>query len=450
MMVGRLLKRLLQACGVVGAFLMAFCALVLFINRHDVAPSHDALALTKLLQQRPAVLDRDNGFHYFLGLNSAVDVSPRDHGKAMMASPRTEAMSLGKPLPGDDDFTARRSNAVIALREACRKLTECAAALADDPQGTAEWVSTERWLRLRYTTLIDHQQWRAPLASLSADSPLPRLTTAIDGQILYFIDLRQRAQGGDAAGARALMAEDLRFWRNMLAESETLIIKMFAVTMVNRHFALGTMTLRALPSAMQADVLPALWRAPLTEAERSMQLAYAGEVEFTKSILRTQMEKPDDTTGVDLAWPSGKFLLHVQATSNDHASNLLALDRVLNVDYPRLGHTIDKARALVPLSSGGSMLYNPIGKLVVQMGSGDKWPNYTARVADLEGMRRMHVLAADLRSAGTAAGTMATALNRASTSNPYTGQPYTWSDTRRAVTFRGLQEGDRAEHVAPL
>ncbi len=76
--------------------------------------------------------------------------------------------------------------------------------------------------------------------------------------------------------------------------------------------------------------------------------------------------------------------------------------------------------------------------------------NYAVRVADLEGMRRIHVLAADLRSAGTSSADMYRALNGATTKDPYTGLPFAWSETRQAVIFRGLQEGARGEHVAPL
>jgi hypothetical protein len=42
------------------------------------------------------------------------------------------------------------------------------------------------------------------------------------------------------------------------------------------------------------------------------------------------------------------------------------------------------------------------------------------------------------------------ALNGATTKDPYTGLPFAWSETRQAVIFRGLQEGARGEHVAPL
>lgn len=443
------MNKVLLGCGVLVALLAAFLALVLFVNRHDAPPSLEATASAGLLERRLPVPDSENGHDYFLGLGSAPDVDPRTRGTLMMASVGASAKAAGMQVPDVYNLDAQRQPAVRLLREACRKISDCVNALRGDPAGAAHWQASEQWLRMRYATLITHRQWRANAASLAVDAPTPGLTSAIDGQILYIIDIGQRAQGGDVAGARALLNEDLRFWRKVLSESDLLIVKMFARAMVQRHFELGTLVMRELSPARQAEFMPALWREPLTGPERSMRLAYAGEVEFTKSILRKQMVEPDHDIAGRAVWPFASSLMHVQATSNLHAKALLAMDKVLDVDYARLPAALAQARQLPPPAGEGSWLYNPIGKIVIASGSFDM-TNYAVRVADLEGMRRIHVLAADLRSAGTSSADMYRALNGATTKDPYTGLPFAWSETRQAVIFRGLQEGARGEHVAPL
>lgn len=73
--------------------------------------------------------------------------------------------------------------------------------------------------------------------------------------------------------------------------------------------------------------------------------------------------------------------------------------------------------------------------------------DYAAGVADLEGIRRMALLAAELRATGVEPSDMEVALSEAELKDPYTNEPFEWDADAGAIIFRGLERTRLGYHA---
>jgi hypothetical protein len=108
----------------------------------------------------------------------------------------------------------------------------------------------------------------------------------MEGQKLLMLDAKVRARKGDHAGVRDLLARDLRFWRRVFESSDTLLTKMIAKAAIDRHFSLGNLVLRSLPSDRAVDALPEEWRTPISDSERSLLRLLVGEWTYMSAVLQ--------------------------------------------------------------------------------------------------------------------------------------------------------------------
>jgi hypothetical protein len=145
-------------------------------------------------------------------------------------------------------------------------------------------MAQEDWLLPRYLQLLSFPAWleTGPLANPSA--PLPQFSQIMDGQRLLLLKARRLSMQGDYRAAHDLLESDLRFWRRVLESADTLIAKMVATAALVRHFELDNLILRKLDASAAAQVMPAGWRAPLTDRERSMQRPLVGEWIFVTGL----------------------------------------------------------------------------------------------------------------------------------------------------------------------
>lgn len=425
-------RQVLFGCAISAALLAAIYGILLFIHRDDRAPSAAAVSLASVLQQRPAVAPADNAYVYLMGMDSAPEADVRAAGATRIAALETAsrtqsfatiaASAASAPL-----YRSERSATVEALSMACgQSASVCGAALERDPAAASAWAKAERWLHARYQTFIAHPQWRASPAMFDGDAPLPPLALASDGQMLHFIEAWQRAGNGDAAGVRALLGADIGFWRQVFAASDTVLMKTVAGTALRRHFALGNMALRRLPPERQAEAIPDQWRAPLSIAEKSLRAPLAGELKSFELMLRNKVAGSGgatmDTDVVALLRPAFKL----QASLNEQAGKLQVQADAFDVDYRDLPHTVRSPTGMA----------NPLP--------------HALSAADVEGVRRVHLLLVELRSAGVAPRAMAASVAGAALTDPYTGAPFGWDEKSGSIVFRGLEPGARGVSAAPL
>ena len=436
----------------------------LAVNWRDEPPSAAALTLAADEPGATPVEDENNAYVFLLGFSVPRDGDPKAAGAARAAWLRKLRAdpSLGvdgDPGPKDLPEIAQLYEPVRDLSCAIDGGTTCFDALSG-ARDTIERVTTEQaWLIDRYRLLLSYAEW-ADITSGDFRAAYPEITTILQGRRLYYLHAWLLAANGDADGVRKALDADLELWRLSLRDSSTVLSKMIAEGRFREHLAWGTLILRRLPPEARAAAIPASWRRPLTDEERSLARAFRGEWMYaqntmhamnlgTMTIVRTTPVQPDSgsrlgalTERVNNALAAPFF--KAQASLNDHASALVRIESLLDVPYADLPAVLTRAHDVVNEQPNGIVdtTYNPIGRYLISAGR-EYMVGYGARVADLEGQRRAALLTADLRARNVPPEAVPAALELDSTRDPYTGQPFIWIPERSAIAFVGLQSDSR-------
>jgi hypothetical protein len=396
--------------------------LLLLINWKDQAASADALRLEVLLRDRPPVAETSNGYVYMLGWGHLREHDPLRKKKDL---PAYDAIKVGCTVPD----------------RACKTLLETSAKEID------QVLEAESWTLARYRELLAHDGWQLPRP---VDlSNFPNLSNGSDGQRLLMIEAWRRAREGDAPAVQALLAADHRYWRMVLASSDDLLSKMFAVTVLRRNLMWGNLVLGQLRRADQAAAMPAQWRTPLTHAERSLLLPIAGEYQFQMQSygMMTGEAAKSDEQGSWASWTLATPLLQRQDSLNRWLAAALDQIQAVDVDYPGVPAAVTRLKAAARTQQetwSFSDVYNPVGTVLNKMSAG-MWIDYGPRVTDLEGVRRAAVLVAELRSTGVAAEQVPAAIMATTLRNPYDAQPFGWNNRTQSLIFTGLEPGARGQ-----
>jgi hypothetical protein len=404
-----MLRRILKivawiAGGIIGLVLLLYLAIVA-VNWRDAQPSAEAVRFAELHRSRPAVADEDNAYVDLLGFEAARAERPQ------------------------------REAAVTAFIDTCRVANaDCAAAFDTHKDVLQRWLDSEQWLLDRYQAMLSRSGWRETVPS-GTTLVFPSYSPATDGQRLLMVKAKLLAAQGDYAAAQQLLENDLRFWRRVLASSDILISRLIAVSAVKRHFQLGNLIIRDLPS--QAS--PAAWLDSISDAERAWDRCLAGEMEFATGMVRSS--KPDN------AFASPLFL--TQDTVNQLAGYYAQVAELLDAPLDRYREIPGQAKEL-SLSDMSELipprsLYNIGGRISMGIAVSD-FGDYASRVADLEGVRRAALAALTLREQKVAASEVAAALAASELRSPYDDQPFAWDEQAGAIVFRGLTAGERGEY----
>ena len=438
--------------------LAAVYGVVLLINRHDETPSADARRLEGLIEARPAIDAADNAYVYLLGMSAAEGQDPIALGRQRQAYVENYPLSGGLaqvgPWPGKDRERVQSASAQ-EIGRACREDgAACLRILEQDPAAVEAWLSASKVELDRYRTLIGRTGWRESVPR-SLAATLPNWTPALDGQRLWLLSAWQRARAGDTESAFSALQDDLLFWRKLLRESDLLITKMIATAAIRHHFAVGNVVMRELHAHGVTEV-PASWREPISPDERSLLRAVAGEWRFAEGAVALMVEEQraaTQTMSFDgaMAWLN-KPMFQPQASLNLHAAQLIRIAESGQVPYPQLRQSVESAAEPARIA-WYRRLYNPVGQIFTSV-AGPAYTHYPLRVADLEGLRRMALLAAELRTRTPAANAPAqTAHNvgNASLRDPFSEQAFIWNAPAASLEFlpRVPNEG-RGPYRMPL
>lgn len=393
------------------------------INWRDQPPSADAERFDAMLRDRPALADSENAYVHLMRLTG----------------------------PGDPAYRDARSVEVDALAVACQEVLRCADALEKHPGVLSGWLSSEKWLLDRYRSMLHASRgWREPVPD-DLDAMFPAFGPARDAQKLHLLDAWERARAGDAEAVRDMLDRDLVFWRQVVASSDLLISKMVAADAVERNFEWGVMALRSLPAEAVDGAVPPSWRAPITLSERSLLRALGGEWNFMASTIRSALVAPGERedAGV-LSSPLQRVFFQEQATRNLFAANLAGMGRVSERPYPELRDALD---AVATGERGGTKTwlraYNPVGAVLAAIPP-PAYVDYVARAADLEGRRRVALLAATLYAAVTPPAGVAQALAETPLRSPYDDAAFGWDEAEGSLVFQGLRSGEKGRYAIAL
>jgi hypothetical protein len=432
------------------------------VNWRDQPPNAEALEFAAFAP--PPVPDSANAYVYVLGLGTLKGGDPAAVGaeraawiRGLAANPDATAASDPHPETVDD---WQRTEPIHTVGTACSDFrnAECAAALEASAAALPAALADQRWLIDRYVTLLGYRAWR----EITSGDPRFSVLNARPGYTrwLFYLDTWVRAADGDAAEVSGRLNADLLLWRMALAESDSLIGKEIAARRISEHFDWGNLILRRLPPERRADGVPAAWRRPLTDAERSMRRAFIGEWKYNssagRSLKSTGSPFPISTEVRNARSIYERLssavmlpLLQPQDSANRYAATLVKLDALLGVPYTDLKDAIGRAPELDARESGIiAFTYNVLGRAILEPPDAATWlADYATRVADLEGARRAALLAADLRGLGATAELANVMIPVAAVRDPYTGGPFGWGGNPPTLSFTGLERTTRARHA---
>ena len=455
-----------------GLFVLAIGAAVLlvsvarYVNRNDEAPSAAVAEFRALQQALPAVAEHENGYIFALGFAAPESDDAYQVGFARLAwLHRLEALPLAAgdeekpqdPLQDTIDVEGQRPPALKELILACGSADRaCAEQLAANEDLLRAWLSSEAWLFERYRTLLSYPAWRE-LPPQLLDGPLVLNWQILDAQKLLLAQTWLLAGEGRLPELRDLLESEAIFWRRVLLEADTVVSKMYAAIALQRQLHWVSLALSRLPAEQIENAIPDAWASMISAQERSLKRVMASEWQAIDALLWQMVSKPEEMFEIAgeeqslesrLASRAALPLLQPQATSNLQAGMLMEILQALEVSLEELPAATERALAIQERWQADyppfGRLYNVIGDILFSIAA-PSLVDYAGLIADLEGVRRAVLLAAQLRGAGVTAEQLPGRLADSELRNPYTGAPFGWDAENRTIDFPGLRE-DRSAH----
>jgi len=133
-----------------------------------------------------------------------------------------------------------------------------------------------------------------------------------------------------------------------------------------------------------------------------------------------------------------------QATVNATAERMLSVTQLSERDYPAIP---DAAKALLASQEFAKKditdfrVYNPIGSILVDLVDMKPFAGYGLRIADLEGGRRLALLAAQMRGQNVSLESVSASLSVAGLRDPYDGSAFSWNAKDSSYVFRRTLSG---------
>ena len=410
-MIRWVIKALAWVVGSVVALVAVVHLVAVIVNWHDAPPSVAAQRMADFHEALPAVADEDNARVYVMGLEA--------------------------PSPGDGIVPP----SVAAVLRACDDPTgDCVAALANASAADEAWTGADPRALPRFREILTRTAWRDDV-STGRPSVQPFLLLR-EGQQRLLLHAYSLAERGDAEQVRSLLAADMRFWRMVLESAERVLpTKALAASALWRHFRWGNLVLRRLGPA-GAAALPAEWRAPFTDSERSLTRCAVAEWVVASSYIRDMHDRviPAEVEAERFEIYLIAPLFKPQDTINRLADHYSAWSRELEVPLEEYSAALERAAALEKDAvDTARSLYNPIGRVI--FAGVAPLAQYAARIADLEGVRRAALAAVTLRGSAISVNEVEAALGASDLRNPYDGKPLRWNATAGLIVFRGIEPG---------
>lgn len=386
------LKLLLKMLASFLALFLLFIAFVFFVNREDKPRSESVVALQRIASAASPVADRDNAYVYVMGFSASHDAEVMPEGLA-----RVESLRKFMETPGSIDAPEMTGE--------------------DGSQGADQLIE-------RYERLLEFRQWREiwPNDQRTPSAPYNLLLQA--QRLMYSRALSPEGKD-DAAECKRILEKDYRFWRMVLAESSSASVKMIAARSIEQHFELGNLLVRRLPAALTMTAIPDAWREPVSDRERSLARIMANEW-----ILSDSYAGREKLFGMSLYQP--------QATSNASAERMLRVVEMFDRDYaviPQAAQAFLATYGVQKKAAADIGVYNPVGRYLLNLDGMDAYTSYGFRVVSLEGMRRLALLAAQLRSSGAKDNLVAEGVRTSDLRDPYDGKEFAWDQGRSSLSF---------------
>lgn len=418
---------------------------VVVINLNDQPPSETVIEFERVWHSKPKVADEDNGYLYFLGLDSPQHIDPLEIGIARskwILEMNGASIDMGTDFPQQfDRLDESFSPELRAVFDQCKTIDhKCIALINENKSAIEKWFSENNWVLDRYQKLISHTAWQeTPIENINM--PLPRYALPIYLQELSYINLITQADRTSSEELIGMLGKDLTFWRNALANNDTIISKMISSAAIRNHFQWINFIFLNLKDEKEIMSRYADQLAPFNKQELSMRDSYIGEWFFIKNAYAYAAVK-ESMQGEGKSRYLFKFAYQEQDSCNRHAELLNQLINIVDVDIKDFETSIkqldDKQFEKKSLIERYLSPYNFTGRVLGDLISIKPYASYSARVKDLEGARRALLTSMKLSINQEVDFTDDLFLN------PYNHQPLQHNKEKRTISFTGLgQSGDR-------
>lgn len=439
--------------GMVALILLGYAVLVV-VNLEDEPPSPTARAFAEALDPDGPIDGPDNAVPFFRGVDAPRGKDPRALGLERI---RWSQRHPNKPADAGEragvsirTLLEEAGTGLEAWVDRCNPVgRECLRRLKGEGGALERSLADVEWMLSRYDRLLRQTEWHEPPPVLFSLPHYP--STSVMSQ-LYGLEAWTIASNRDFAEAMNRLGRETRFWRMVLAGSNTIPGKIIAV--VHLRWNIGwTNAVTALAAESGVRVEPEDWKQPLRPGELSLRRAFAGDLhQFRQMLLPTEEALRRASWFGRAMWRLQAPLLQLQATKNLFAAKYHRIEEALAVPFEQLPaelEALQAERAARYAEMGWLSLYNPVGRLVFWSVADYPLEKYALRVADLEGARGAMVLANQLRAKGVAAEEVPTRLESAELNNPFTGQPFEWDSATRSLVYKGQSDHGTGDFSVP-
>ncbi|GEM_PF-6060067 len=436
------------------AFVGGLFVFLVLINLYD--PDVDPAALAALRIAPATIPEADNAYYAQIGLGVAASESPHRYGvRAMAARHAWGEMHPGIPESRSEEITALdKENETLRwkgnIKFSCAEpRTDCLSVYAKYRTDIQQLRRDNRVRLARYRALYRYAGFQEVPTNVflggPASSPYNERNVTLALIALTAID-------GDPAGAVHALAVDSAYWRRVVAGAQCIITKMIGVAYLDQNYAL----LAEITSRYhgQSDILAAAqpMAKPLTVAELDWTPAFNGESRMLASFILNMLASDKDAREYYKAehtsfWESAVQALFFKprATVNLHCRITADLLPIATARADALKAVTESARDSVSDLTGVfsfGMVYNPVGKMLVSIGSdmAPMYAKYVARAHNLDGRMRLLILQRDLYRRGVATDNVEKYLATTDVSlyDPYRNQPMRWDASAHEIWFNGI------------
>lgn len=279
MSLGGVLHRLFLSIVAIPFILLLYVVVLHLLPDEALSPG----AAAWLQLERVAVPKEQNSHYLILGMEAPAGVDSREYGEARVERivtvererPRREDENQDHYLP--DGYAQEVQIERATLNNLCNPVEEYCIERYRSGADALFAQGDNALLLARYRVLrgLAHYQTIEPVGLYT---PFPRLALLTDAQRLQHVAIVKRFLEGERAAALEELANDLRFSRMLMAEADTLLMRMISIRMVANVWHIYSQLLE-VPDA--GDVLAAIEAIPsLSDAERDFELVLAGEFRF--------------------------------------------------------------------------------------------------------------------------------------------------------------------------
>ncbi len=428
---------------IVGFLVIFVCTIlvVIVINAKDQPPSDITIQFHQSWDDKVPVDPLDNGYLYLLGFDAEKNKDPRalgdERARWLIDVINSQSEDFFSFPSAPDDFRRGVPLAIQELVDACFQVSvACVDAIKSQREIVNQWSDQEKWILDRYRKLIGHTAWLDVVVP-DMRLPLPNYADVMKAQRLTYINAFSDVSNNHEGDIVALLNGDLRFWRVMLKESDTLIGKMIAVAAIKNNFMWTNHFLLELKINDRDHLNLMVVDQPFTDEELSMKRCLIGEWLYASSYVDSLSIFGMDSIGGGILI---SLVYQEQDTLNMFAENINTVLSELDVplvDFEdRLLKYQKKEIIGVTWSDYLRHPYNMIGWYLKSTSPASLYTEYVVRTKDLEGFRRGLLLSIEMMRDDTKTYTAYL--------GPYKSKPFIVDQKRRSLTVIGLGEIERA------